>query len=488
MPILLPRERIGTVIAEKYRLDSILGRGGMGVVFAGQHTGTGRPVAVKVLLPQYAEHDEVKHRFLTEARSAASIHHPNVVDVLDIGVAEDGSLYLVLEFLEGESLEDRLADMGRLGAEETLTVLLPIIDAVGKAHDAGIIHRDLKPPNIFLSRDGRGELVPKLLDFGVAKVTQTDPGGQTKTGSVVGTPHYMSPEQARGLRELGAAGDIWSMGVVVYECLTGQTPWDTDNVHTLLMQIVGTPPPPVTDLAPECPATLADAIHRCLSKEPSDRPPSALALALLLREAADACGYELGSVRGSTPSEPGVAARISAGVAATLPADLDEAGSTPAAATLDEVSAPDPRRTPWLWIAVASMVLLVGLAFALGGSEPDETTATSDQGAANLTDGVALAAEPPGRLTETVDAGPELPPGVEAPDEVEVESAVATPELAEATAEPPAAPPRTGTGSPSRRRGGRRRPTPAELPAPDPDPPESDPPRNRRTYRSDPGF
>ena len=172
MPVRTPSERLKTRLAEKYRLDRILGDGGFGVVFAGVHDWTGRPIAVKVMDPSLARKEDYVKRFLQEARLAAKLSHPNVVDVLDMGREEDGTVYLVLELLRGETLSQVLKRRKLLPLDETLNNLLPIMDALSDAHAAGVLHRDLKPANIILSVDKRGRMVPKLLDFGIAKDTE----------------------------------------------------------------------------------------------------------------------------------------------------------------------------------------------------------------------------------------------------------------------------------------------------------------------------
>jgi serine/threonine-protein kinase len=202
VPILTPAERIGTVLAGRYRIEAILGAGGMGVVFAGKHELTGRPVAIKLLQPGLVTDPEVLARFFQEAKASAALNHPNVVDVLDVGTDED-TAYLVLERLEGQALGARLEACGVIDPKELLEILLPAMDALAAAHERGIVHRDLKPDNVYIHRDIRGRRVPKVLDFGIAKLVETDSDVKTRTGGLLGTPHYMSPEQAQGLKDVG---------------------------------------------------------------------------------------------------------------------------------------------------------------------------------------------------------------------------------------------------------------------------------------------
>jgi serine/threonine-protein kinase len=190
MPIPTPEERVGQRLGDKYLLRAILGRGGMGVVYEAEHTWTGRSVAVKLLLPELARDEAVARRFLQEARAAARFSHPSIVDVLDMGTTDESTVYMVLELLQGEPLSRRLKRLGQLSVDECLELLLPILDALAEAHAAGVTHRDLKPDNIFVSLGPHGAVLPKLLDFGVARLTDEWGGSDmaTRTGQPIGTP------------------------------------------------------------------------------------------------------------------------------------------------------------------------------------------------------------------------------------------------------------------------------------------------------------
>ena len=293
MPLLTDQERLGTTLAEKYRLDRIVGRGGMGVVFAATHLWTGRPVAVKLLLPGFADDAGLVKRFLREARAAAGLQHPNVVDVLDMGSEPDGTVYLVLEMLVGESLDAVIERQVRLSLAEVAAWVVPVCDAVGAAHAQGIVHRDLKPDNVFLHRPSAGVIVPKLLDFGIAKVLGANTSKQTAVGSVIGTLHYMSPEQAEGRDDLGPASDVWALGVLLYECLTGVMPFDGSNGPSILLAISRGVFAPVQTHRPDLPPAIAALIARCLAPTPAGRFADARALGDALREALD--GVEVAS-------------------------------------------------------------------------------------------------------------------------------------------------------------------------------------------------
>lgn len=283
MPILTDNERISTSIAGgKYTLERILGRGGMGTVFEGVHTWTGRRVAIKLLRHDLASDGEASGRYLQEARAATSIEHPNVVEVLDMGRDDDATVYMVFELLRGVSLGDRLESAVRLSAMETAVILLPIADALAAAHRAGIVHRDIKPDNIFLEDDGMGCVRPKLLDFGIARIADTR-AGSTHTGVITGTPEYMSPEHARGFRATPAT-DVWSLAVVLYECLTGTRPFDGENAVAVLMAVVSEPLPPLHGRE-ELPEPIAALLERSFERNPSERLPDAAAFRDALAEA-----------------------------------------------------------------------------------------------------------------------------------------------------------------------------------------------------------
>ncbi|MBI5517065.1 MAG: serine/threonine protein kinase [Deltaproteobacteria bacterium] len=271
MPILTDEERLGTTLAERYRLERLLGRGGMGTVFAGTHVWTRRPVAVKILHHDYARDPGVVRRFLAEARTAATLTHRHVVDVLDMGSAADGTVFLVLERLQGRNLASLLERRGRLTLPEAAAVLLPVMDALAAAHASAIVHRDVKPENIFLHRDPSGALVPKLLDFGIARFRSQARTMATVTGTIMGTPYYMSPEQAAGASDLDAGADVWSMGVTWYETLTGVLPFDGPHPTAVLLALTNSTPEPLQRLAPELPEAVTAALERALVRDRATR-------------------------------------------------------------------------------------------------------------------------------------------------------------------------------------------------------------------------
>ncbi|HKU36817.1 MAG TPA: serine/threonine-protein kinase [Polyangiales bacterium] len=271
--------RAGDVVAGKYRVDAFIARGGMGAVLAATHRITGRRMALKWLLHDRGQDAEATHRFVREARAAALVRHPNVVDVYDVG-EHDGSLFLVMELLEGETLHARLEAQGALDPHVTLAWLLPVMRGVDAAHRSGVIHRDLKPSNIFLCTEPSAtELIPRVLDFGISKIARAVDGEQslTRTGAVLGTPHYMAPEQLTG-QDVDARTDVYALGVILYQCLTGQRPFHDRNYNALILQIAAASPTPIAKLAPHVPMALSAVVMRAMAREPSARFANVAAL------------------------------------------------------------------------------------------------------------------------------------------------------------------------------------------------------------------
>jgi serine/threonine protein kinase len=388
MPFLRPEERAGTVIAEKYRLDRVLGRGGMGVVLAGEHLWTDRSVAVKILAPELSEDEQVVQRFLHEAKAAARLKHPNVVDVLDMGKDEEGLVYLVLELLEGESLAARLERTTTIDPKSTVEIAIPILDALAHAHEKGIVHRDIKPDNVFLSVDARGRMVPKLLDFGIAKIR--DAGGKgTKTGTVIGTPSYMSPEQALAEAPVGPATDVWSMGVVLYEALCGQLPYQAETMTGTLAAILTTDPKRLRERAPELPEGIASVVDRAMARDPIDRYPDARVFSIALYEMAAKDGIEPGGIddvlrairafgpteQHALPREEPISRRDSSESMRTVDVMV---GDAPPIAKLDAVSrthtpaAVEPKSARWPYaVAIVLGLALAGVVIAYVALDPD---------------------------------------------------------------------------------------------------------------------
>ncbi|MFO0606655.1 MAG: serine/threonine-protein kinase [Polyangiales bacterium] len=276
----------GDVIAGRYKVVRRLGSGGMGAVFEAENLRTGRRVALKIVHAELAAKPELARRFEREARAAAQLEHPHVVDILDLGDdAARGIQFLVQEFLEGESLADRMVREGPLSPRAALEALTPIADALAAVHAAGLVHRDVKPENVFLQRRGEAE-TPKLIDFGVVAYAAGPPTVRlTKAGTLVGTPAYMSPEQALDASVDGRA-DLWSLGVVLYEALSGERPYDADDPDQLLAKIRFEAPRPLASVMPGLPASLVAAVDRALQRDRAARWPTAVAFRDALRLAA----------------------------------------------------------------------------------------------------------------------------------------------------------------------------------------------------------
>ena len=261
---------VGATVDGRYDVESVLGEGGMGVVYRCTHTIIGKKVAMKVLRADMARNEEVVGRFLNEARSASSIGNPHIIDISDFGRLPDGATYFVMEYLEGTVLS-AAAENGPLAHDRIGTIIIQLAEALGAAHDVGIVHRDLKPENIFLVRRGSQRDFVKVLDFGIAKVANAG-GRMTQAGQVFGTPHYMAPEQAAG-GDVDHRADIYAVGVILYELVTGRLPFDADTFMGILSQhMYKEPEPPSTFLQfQRLDPDLERVILCCLKKDPRDR-------------------------------------------------------------------------------------------------------------------------------------------------------------------------------------------------------------------------
>ena len=308
-------QRLGQALGSSFTLEGEIGRGGMGVVYHARDERLKRKVAVKVLPPELAFREEIRTRFLREAETAARLSHPHIVPIHSVGEGPDGLVYFVMAYVDGESLGARLKRRERLPAEEARRILMETADALGAGHALGIIHRDVKPDNILLE-GSRGRTV--LTDFGIAKAltSTTGPGTLTATGVAIGTPHYMSPEQAAGDREIDGRSDIYSLGVVGYQMLAGELPFSAPTVPGLLLKQITEQAPNLKDRTPTCPDDLASCVMRSLEKEPEARWPTADALRRAL-ESRSAPPYRparrasAGGARGETRLGP--PARVSPG-------------------------------------------------------------------------------------------------------------------------------------------------------------------------------
>ena len=348
--------RAGQVIARRYRLGRLIGRGGMGMVFEAEHVTIRRALAVKLLHVSFGELGDAAARFEREALTAGRLKHPNCVAVSDFGQLEDGALYLVMELLSGRSLGALLDESERLPPSRAIHIARQILRGLAHAHSLGVVHRDIKPDNVFLvARDGDPDFV-KLLDFGIAKLFGDAAEGMnqlTQTGTAVGTPSYLSPEQVLG-GDIDGRADLYSTTVLLYEMLSGRTPFAGDAV-AVVKQHISAQPPPISEVAPDVEVSpyLAGVLARGLAKSPADRFASAEEYLAAL----DTCPESIGRRAGRSESLP----------VATPAPSLD---GTPAPRVVD--IRPFLRRW-WKVVAIAVVVLVIAAAVIgqlTGGGEP----------------------------------------------------------------------------------------------------------------------
>ena len=273
--------------AGNFQIRALIGSGGMARVYSAQHPTLGKNAAIKVLSHELANNRELVQRFVVEAQAVARLNHPNIVEISDFGTLPDGRPFYVMEQLSGETLQAYLQRVGPLEVATLAAILEPVLGALEAAHNAGIVHRDLKPDNIFLALRGDG-YVPKLLDFGIAKMIVADVTSQTAVGSLLGTPAYMSPEQASGqIHQVSARSDIYAVGVLGYEMLTGKPPFVSPHLGEIILQHLTVEPQPLARFRPDVPAVLSAHLHQCLAKDPNARPASVGPLRTLLRSLAN---------------------------------------------------------------------------------------------------------------------------------------------------------------------------------------------------------
>jgi len=347
----------------------------MGTVYAAQHLVTEAEVAIKVLSPELAHDATVSARFLREARTSAALQHPNAIRVSDVLELPQGGAAIVMERLRGHTLSERMREAGRLSLGETARIWLPVLDALAEAHAKGIVHRDIKPSNILLHERG-GEIIPKLLDFGIAKAAPRELGGETEhltqTGSMLGTPSYMSPEQVSGERDVDAKADLWSVGVTLYESLSGHLPFDGENLGQIFSTILLRSPTPLRLLVPDLHANVSALVMSCLERERDARPDSCAAIAAVLREFESAPGAETLPVR-DLPEQDWITAALDAEAAAMT----ETADAIPIPLTQTKAASPGRMR----YGAIALLLMGGGaLAWSLTGAEAtrDSLAAPSD--------------------------------------------------------------------------------------------------------------
>ncbi len=286
----------GQVIEGKYSIVRLLGEGGMGAVYEGENLRIRRKVAIKVLHAGVAENTDAVSRFQREAQAAGQIGSDHIVEVIDLGVLPGGDYFMVMEFLQGESLGGRLDRLGRVGPRELAPIALQLLEGLSRAHAAGIIHRDLKPDNVWLvsHKAGVADFV-KILDFGISKFNalgNSEQMSMTRTGSVMGTPYYLSPEQAKGGRGIDHRSDIYAVGVILYQCLAGRVPFDAETFNELLFKIVLEEPAELRSLAADVDGAFAAIVMKAMAREPDHRFQSTGEMAQAI---ADWSGVQLGA-------------------------------------------------------------------------------------------------------------------------------------------------------------------------------------------------
>ena len=307
--------RIGSVLMNQYRIEAVVGQGGMGTVFSGTQLSVNRPVAIKLISGPVAQNPESVKRFRREAEAMARLRHPNTVRLFEFGVTENEELFMVMELLEGSDLSQHLTAKRSLPVFEAMNIARQTLESLSEAHALGIVHRDLKPANIYLSKLHGGQVVAKVMDFGIAGIEQTaDATKLTLAGAVMGTPLYMSPEQALG-KPVDGRSDLYSLGITLFEMLAGKAPFEAETAASLLLAHVTTKPPRLLEARPEgwFSEPVQTLLDRLLDKQPENRPASAeealvLVDAILQAEAAAGSGGRYTPSRGSAQTSAGAAA------------------------------------------------------------------------------------------------------------------------------------------------------------------------------------
>jgi len=360
--------KVGMVLQDRYRIVRKIGEGGMGAVYEGEHVLIKRRVAIKCLHSQFATNPEIVARFHREALAATSIGHQNIIEVTDMGRFDDGSVFMVLEFLLGRDWSDDIDNDGAQPLGKTLHILDQVCDALTAAHAKGIIHRDLKPENIYLIERGNDPDFVKVLDFGISKFKDTAGGGKgmTQTGTTLGTPYYMAPEQAQGKKDIDNRADIYSLGVILFQALTGQYPFDDESYPMLVLKICTEPPPPLRLYRPDLPEELELLCAKLLAKDPNERFPDCESLKAALQQFHSV--QDTPEVAADAPSTANMQSSLLTGQG-DVPA---QSGIRPPATAMHD-SAPDVPVAPKSnlpMIAVIGAVLMilagVGVAAALG--------------------------------------------------------------------------------------------------------------------------
>jgi serine/threonine protein kinase len=392
----------------QYRITGTIGKGGMGAVYSAEHTLIGRVAAVKVLLPELSQNQEIVTRFFNEARAATAIRHPGIVEIYDFGYHSDGSAYIVMELLQGEPLASRLA-RGRMAAQPALAIVRQISGALAAAHKKGIVHRDLKPDNVFLVPDAEvpgGERI-KLLDFGIAKLANDGPNSsKTRTGSVIGTPTYMSPEQCRGVN-VDHRADIYSLGCMLFELCTGRPPFVGEGVGDVLAAHIHVPPPSVQSLAPDVPHELEVLVQRMLVKDPAQRMQTAEEVIHAVDLATGGAQYRTG------PRAPSHGMPMPTSPAIPPPTTLSGAAQAyQTGASYSNTMPPQRGSRAGIFIGVGA-VAVIGIVVAIIATQGGSKKTGGDTVATGTATGTATASETPPQPAVQIDAAAAPEPVVE---------------------------------------------------------------------------
>jgi serine/threonine-protein kinase len=429
--------RPGAIFADRCRILSVLGVGGMGVVLAAHHLHLDKRVALKLLLPQFARDAEIVERFIREGRAASKIHGENVVRVLDVGKLDTGETYMIMEYLDGEDLETRLERHVVLSIAEAVDIIVEACNALAEAHAQGIVHRDVKPANLYMTKTPSGEIV-KIVDFGISKVLEREDGASltlTKTHAVFGSPVYMSPEQLTASKDVDTRADIWSIGVILYELVAGVRPFTGGSVAEIHAAVLTKDPLPVTALRSGLPNGLSTAIASCLVRDPDMRATSVLEVA---REIApfgtDRARRALDRAETFAPQLPQPRPRVIED-APTEPHPIISPSEPPSSM---EVAAPPTRSRPLLWIAI--VIAALGAAGGIGALVLEIRARSTRAVASGPASAPPVIVEPPAPISSATESTSATAPPVESAPTGKRQPRIRVPPHPSATASAPPAP------------------------------------------------